>query len=151
MRRPILMNAQDVEPIILTLLRPIHPNAIRSQLVMHALILDVAHAVERDFGITLLQQHRPDTDAYVRETAGVRSLLAGFGRNVVVRGKLDFAKVVDEARDGEDIQSGQGSLGADALRVVMVAVDGEDGDADVEVGVFVVDGGEAGRGWARTR
>ncbi|KAI3487830.1 hypothetical protein L1887_48205 [Cichorium endivia] len=56
-RHAILVHAQNVEPRVWILLRPIHAHAVGAQLKVHALVLDVAHAVQREPRVALLQQH----------------------------------------------------------------------------------------------
>lgn len=92
---PVLMYKKHVEPIFLphiTTFRHIHLDPITSQLIVHSRVFDVANTVHGQMGITLLEQDRLDADAFIGSVG-----LPFIGCEV------DLAKVVDDARHGQDI------------------------------------------------
>ena len=78
----------------------------------------------------LAQQHRPDLHADI--------LALGVVTLVGCREVLP-AKVVDQSARRQHVERAQRAVRSGALRVVVIAVDREDGQADVEVRVLVVD------------
>lgn len=59
--------------------------------------------------------------------------------------QLNLAEIVECPRYREHVEGAESTLWSRALRVVMVAVDGEDGNGDIQVGVFIVDSREAAK------
>lgn len=130
------MQQQYVKPLVL-ILRHIHPNPITPQLKMHPRILHVSNTIQSQMRVAFLQQHRPHSDPV---------LLGSGGSCVGTREwEIEFADVVDETGDGKHVEGTERAFGPRTLWVVVVAVDGEDGDTDVEVTVFVIDGGKTKR------
>lgn len=102
MYSPILMHQEHVEPFLLCNFSSFgheHLHPITPQLVMHPRVLDVPHAVHCEVRITLPEQDRPDTDPFVR------CIIDRF-----VGCEVELAKVVEDARDGEDVESTEGAF-----------------------------------------
>jgi hypothetical protein len=146
------MHQEHIEPFLLadfSTFRHEHLDPITPQLVMHPCVLDVPHTIHREVRITLPKEDGPDSDTLVR------CVVDGF-----VGCEVELAKVIENARDGEDIKSAEGALlrrisgmlqltaawtyRTGTLGVVVVTVNREHRYCDVEVWVLVVDGGEAG-------
>ena len=130
----VLVNQEHVEPIILrnaASFRHVHLDAVGSQLVVHAAILDIADAVHCEVCCAFAQQDRPDPDARVFR----------FGR--LVCRQLNLAKVVERARHRQHVKRAKGTLRSSPLRIIVVAVDGEDRNADIEIRVLVVNSRKA--------
>ena len=93
---PILVHNHQIKPPLL-IPRHEHPNSITPQLEVHPLVLDIAHAVQAQARAPLAEEDGPHHDA---RGGGVR----------VVHGQVEFAHVVDEAGDGEDVEGGEGAV-----------------------------------------
>lgn len=100
---------------------------------MEPLVSDVADSKHGELGLALSEQDRLDLDPR----------FSGLFVRRRIPWQLLAAKVVDETARGEDVECAQCAFWTCSLRIVVVAVDGEDWDLDVEVWVVVVDGGEA--------
>src|SRR5688500_13585840 len=90
------MQQQNIKPIVLVPWH-VHPDAITPELKMHALVLDIADAVESKVGVTFAKEDGADCDA------------GCWGVGVGER-EVDFAHVVEETRDGEDVERAEGAL-----------------------------------------
>mmetsp|Transcript_35146 Transcript_35146/g.88796 ORF Transcript_35146/g.88796 Transcript_35146/m.88796 type:complete len:366 (-) Transcript_35146:7-1104(-) len=112
--RPVLMDHQYVE-VILVIVRDFPFDLLILEGLCKPLVPDVAQAVQRNLDVALAQQQGPDDDV------GDVCLLA---------------KVVEEARRRQYVER---RVLPRPARVVVVAVDDEDGHRDVDVGVLVVD------------
>ncbi|RYG67725.1 hypothetical protein EON64_06810 [archaeon] len=114
------MQHEDVEESVATL-RCRRPHERHLLLLPHAIQSLVAHGaqhVEGDEGVALFQQHRHHLD-----------LVHTFA----------LAHVIDEIRDRQQVQSRECvSLAAFLRGIVMVAMDGEDGQADALEGIGVI-------------
>lgn len=98
---PILVDQKDVEPVVfgnLSAFGHVHLDAIRPQLIVHALVLDVADAVEGKVGVTLAEQDGTNLDPLIL------GLIGFVGR------EIDFAKVVQNAGHGQDVEGTQRSF-----------------------------------------
>jgi hypothetical protein len=84
------MQQQNIEPRFLVP-RHEHANPIASQFKVHSLVLDIAHAIHPETSVSLLEKNWSDGHP------GVRSI-------GVSRGEVDFAHIVKQTGDGEDIQ-----------------------------------------------
>jgi hypothetical protein len=60
MNEPVLMNEQNIEPILRVLRRPIQVNPPIRQLIHEPIIPDVSHPVQRKFGVSFLKEDRLD-------------------------------------------------------------------------------------------
>ena len=130
------MDEEQVEPLVHVLRRPKHADPVLAHLGMEALVPDVAHAVHCELCLALAEQ-----DGFHLDPALARLLV----RRRVPRQLLP-PKVVDEPARRQHVERAEGTLGSGPLRVVVVPVDAEDGERDVVVDVFVVDGREAEEG-----
>jgi hypothetical protein len=126
---PILMQEQHIEPFLFVPGHE-HSHTIASKFEMHSLVLHIAYAIQAEASRPFSQQHWAYGDS------GGRCIRVGHRQ-------VNFAHVIDETRHRQDIKRAQCTFGACALRIVMVAVNGENGYAHIQVGVFVVDCGEA--------
>jgi hypothetical protein len=116
---PILVQQKNIEPSLF-IPRHKHPNPITPQLKMHTRVFHISDAVHPKVGRALAKENRPDGDP--------RCWCLSIGE-----WEINFAHVVEETRDGEYVKGAEGTLGACALGVVVVPMDGEDRDADVEI------------------
>ena len=109
--KPLLVVHRRSQPLDLVLLLPC---------LVQPLITDVSEPVQRELGHPLLQQDRLDLD---------------------VLDVFSLAKVVDQVGTGEDVQRAQVALAgqrAAASGIIVVAVNNEERQSDIEVGVLVV-------------
>jgi hypothetical protein len=118
MRVVVLVDRQEIEEIGLLLAWPVEPDLVVPEGAVHALVPDVAQAVQGQLGFPFLQQDRLHMD-------------------VVRLGNA--TEVVDQPGH---LQQVEGTIVAVAARVVVIPVDREHGDGDVDVGILVVDMGE---------
>ncbi len=98
---PILMNTENVKPVISVLTRPCTLHNAFLKHIIQALVLDSPQAEDGQLSAALLDKDRLDVNALV--TGGVR-----------------LAKVVDKAGSGQGVHRRE--VGG-ARRVVVVAVD----------------------------
>ena len=174
------MDQEHVEPIILWYLssfRHEHFDSVAPQLVVQSGIFDIADSVHREMctacrvsaGTSPSPQHTSISAAHgikasltLPQQDGLYpyTLVGRIGRSLI-GDEINFAKVVKDAGDGEDVECaectllqsviskilwrshGVGTHRSCPLRIVVISVDGECGDGDVEVRIFVVDRGEA--------
>ena len=126
------MDEEEVEPLVHVFGGPEHADPILAHLGMEAFVPDVADAVHCEFGLALAEQDGLDLDPALARLLVRRR----------VPGELLPPKVVDEPARRQHVERAEGTLGSGPLRVVVVPVDAEDGERDVVVDVFVVDGRE---------
>lgn len=82
--RPVLMNEDEVEPIVLVVLGPQHLDASMLELLIESLVLDVADPVHGELGRALAKEDGRDDEPLLRP---VGALLVGE--------KIRLAEVVD--------------------------------------------------------
>lgn len=97
---PVLVNEQDIEPILRVLRRPIQIDPPIDQLIHEAIVPDIPHPIQRELCVSLLQEDGFDFEA-VFERFDVVGCLTG---------ELHAAEVVDEAGGGEDVEGAEGSF-----------------------------------------
>lgn len=94
------MNEENIEPVLSSVSRSEQLDTIVVQFVVEPRISDVAHPVQRQLGVSLLEEDGLDLE----------TVLASF---IVVESctwELEAAKVVDESGRGEEIESTEGSF-----------------------------------------
>lgn len=151
---PVLVHEDDVEPVVRVLGGTVQVDPPIGQLEHEPVVANIAHPVQRQLRLSLLQQ-----DWF--------HLQAVFERFFVVRGlagEFHPAEIVDQAGRGQDVEGAEGAFlpgrcsrlksvkrpplsmaengpshRTDALRVVVVAVNRKDGQSDIDVFVFVID------------
>lgn len=101
---PVLMNQEQVEPVVswdVTIVWHEHLDSVRPQLVVETDVLNVAYAIQAEVGVAFAQENRTDVDTFAR---GVVVLV------VLVGWEVNLSKVVENARNREDVESAEGSF-----------------------------------------
>jgi len=111
----VLVEGEQIEKVALLLAGAEELDLVIAKGPKHSLVPDVAQAEQGELGASLLQEDRLDLD------------VVGLG---------DATKVVDEPRRLQEVERAKVPV---AARVVVVAVDGEDWEGHVDVGVLIVD------------
>ena len=112
--QPVLVQRQDGEPLVALLDRTRHLDVLALEAAREPLVAHVADAVQRELRRTFADQHRRERDLLKVARA---------------------PKVVDQVGRRENVERGKAAV---AGRVVVVAMDGEDGQLHVVVRVFEV-------------
>jgi hypothetical protein len=112
--RAILVHDGEVEPQLRICLRLLPLHAVHLERAMQTLVAHIPHAVQRQLALTLRHQDRMVHD---RVDA------------------LNFPKVIEKRARVQEVHR---AVGTGAGRIVVVAVDGEDGKSDIEIWVLVI-------------
>ena len=76
---------------------------------MHPLVLDVTHAIHAQIRIPFAQQNRTHSDSH---SLGVR----------IGRWEVDFAKIVEQSRDRDDIKCAKSTICTRTLWIIVIAM-----------------------------
>ena len=88
---PILMHQQHIEPLLFSFFWHKHLDAIASELVVHSCIFDVSASVHSEMRSPFTKKYGLDFDTFC------------FFLQLFVGCEVEFAKVVEYARDGENV------------------------------------------------